>query len=97
MIEGGVQTNVVPDQCRITIDVRSIPRIENEKVLKEFKAVLQVAEREIKQFRAQLNILHNLPYFRCPKHNKFLKLALDLNKKVTGIDETEKGANYYTE
>src|SRR5699024_9646595 len=97
MIEGGVQTNVVPDQCRITIDVRTVPGIENEKVLEEFKAVLQIAEREIKQFRSQLNILHNLPYFYCPKHDKFLKLTLDLNKKVTGIKEKEKGANYYTE
>src|SRR5699024_4947118 len=97
MIEGEVQTNVVPDQCRITIDDRTIPGIENEKVVKEFKEILQLAEREIKHFRAQLNVLHNLPYFHCPKHDKFLKLALDLNKKVTGIDEKEKGANYYTE
>jgi acetylornithine deacetylase/succinyl-diaminopimelate desuccinylase-like protein len=39
-INGGVQTNIVPDRCRITVDRRTIPGESNASIRKELKRLL---------------------------------------------------------
>src|SRR5699024_6349281 len=94
-IKGGVQTNVVPDKCKIKIDIRTVPGMYNKTIVNKIKTIL--TELETTNFKSQLNVLHDLPYFYYTGDDQFLKLALDSNKKITGVNDKAKGANYYTE
>ena len=40
VIEGGCMYNKVPDQCRIGLDIRFVPHIEPERIIKEIESVV---------------------------------------------------------
>src|SRR5699024_12876154 len=33
-VQGGVQTNIVPDQCNVTVDIRTIPGIKHSEIIR---------------------------------------------------------------
>ena len=46
MIQGGVGANVVPDQCKLTIDIRTVPGQNHQELISEINELLQkVANR----------------------------------------------------
>ena len=52
IIEGGMQVNFVPDNCRIAVDVRSIPGDTTEGVLEEFNRVIRGANADDEELDA---------------------------------------------
>jgi succinyl-diaminopimelate desuccinylase len=40
-IEGGVKTNVVPDQCKMTVDIRTVPGQSNEQIIKDLENMIR--------------------------------------------------------
>jgi acetylornithine deacetylase len=67
-IAGGSQPNIVPDQCRISIDRRTIPGESEAGVRREIKSLLQSH-----QLKAKLLNIRNAP---CPALETNLKLPL---------------------
>ncbi len=96
-IDGGVKTNVVPDQCTMTIDIRSIPEVSHESVINDMHHILDDLGNEIESFNAELNVKNNLPAVGNAKNDNFVQLALDVNHELNGVAREEKGANYYTD
>lgn len=96
-IEGGVKTNVVPDQCKITLDIRAVPGMEHEKIIGQINDILEDLKTEIQDFHYELNILHNLPALENVKNDSFVRLCLDVNQALYNVKPEEKGANYYTD
>lgn len=96
-IQGGVQTNVVPDQCKVTIDIRTIPETKHEEIVEEIQTILTELERELDHFHSKLNVLHDLPAISNNENDVFVELAIDVNQEIQGIEEKEEGANYYTD
>lgn len=96
-IDGGVKTNVVPDQCKLTLDIRTIPEIEHSEIIKEMEAILKDLETEIDHFQAELNVINNLPALENEKDDPFVHIALKTNKDLNKVSVEEWGANYYTD
>lgn len=40
-IEGGVKTNVVPDQCNLTLDIRTVPGQDNDRILQDIDNMMK--------------------------------------------------------
>jgi succinyl-diaminopimelate desuccinylase len=51
-INGGVSTNVVPDHCKITVDIRTIPGVDHSQVIDDIHNILKSLENEVGNFKA---------------------------------------------
>lgn len=96
-ITGGVKTNVVPDSCTVTIDIRTIPEVKHEEVINDINHILEGLSKEIDNFNAELNIKNDLPALGNLENDEFVQLALDVNHDLFGVAREERGANYYTD
>lgn len=95
-IHGGVSTNVVPDQCAIEIDIRTVPGQRHEDIKKDIDKRLKKITK-LSQMTYQLEVIHDLSSVYTPHEHEFIKLANETNGSFTGINENPKGVNYYTD
>jgi succinyl-diaminopimelate desuccinylase len=96
-IQGGVTTNVVPDKCTITIDIRTIPGIDHATIINDINHILQSLKSEFPDFNANLKVTNNLKSIECEENDSFVKLALKINEEQTLSSQENMGVNYYTD
>lgn len=60
-ISGGVATNVVPDHCTVTVDMRTVPGQDQRAILRQVEQLIVEMEQRAQSFRASVRILHELP------------------------------------
>jgi len=56
-IVGGHKTNVVPDRCTATIDLRTLPGMRHEDVLQEIRQTLDGLREAVPQFSYELRVI----------------------------------------
>lgn len=56
-IQGGVKTNVVPDACEVTIDMRTVPGQDCDLILKQVGDLISRLEGEDSSIKADFNLL----------------------------------------
>ena len=61
MIQGGIQVNVVPDQCTVKVDMRTLPGQDHASILNQLSDFLAAREKSIPDFKASLHVIHELP------------------------------------
>ncbi|MGM0877142.1 MAG: M20 family metallopeptidase [Bacillota bacterium] len=95
-INGGVSTNVVPDQCTIEIDIRTVPGQKHANIKKD---ILRLLEKVTKQnhMTYELVTINNLSCVSTPLDHEFIKLANETNRFLFNTDEYPGGVNYYTD
>lgn len=96
-IRGGVKTNVVPDRCSITIDMRTVPGMNHDEIKKDFEKLIQKLSEEIEDFKADVRVLNNRPAVETKKTDPFIKLAQKTYKEVFGVDTEPQGVSFYTD
>jgi succinyl-diaminopimelate desuccinylase len=96
-IHGGVKTNVVPDKCSITIDIRTIPGINHDDLIVDIQRIIDKIGSGIENFKAEMKVLNNRPAVETPKDNPFVKLAQKVIKEQFDRHEEPKGVNFYTD
>lgn len=96
-ISGGVKTNVVPDKCSITIDMRTVPGMDHNEIIKDLERLILKLSEEIKGFKADIKILNNRPAVETNKTHPFIKLAQSSFKEVFGEDAEPQGVDFYTD
>lgn len=94
MIEGGIQTNVIPDRCTIRVDIRSVPPQSHNELINDLGEKLNglVAMNDIYKFRVT-KILDRPSILTSPSKN-LIQDALSL-KGNDGSDCF--GVSYYTD
>lgn len=96
-INGGVKTNVVPDKCSMTIDIRTVPGMKHEEIIKDFKEIIEDLSNKIEDFKADIKILNNRAAVETKENHEFVKLAKEVVKEEFGKDIKAKGVNFYTD
>lgn len=91
--QGGVATNVVPDYCEVNLDFRTIPGQTSQDIREFVEKALAEAAKGDKDFKAELEILSDLPAVRCPEGASILT-ALD---KAAGRQHVRRGVRFYTD
>ncbi|RYM02739.1 M20 family peptidase [Sporolactobacillus sp. THM7-7] len=91
-IRGGIQTNVVPDQCEMTVDIRTLPEMDHQQILSHL-------ERKIDELgiRYKIDVLHDLAPLDTKPNNDFVKKAVSVNEQITGRKSSPQGINFYTD
>ena len=96
-IEGGVKTNVVPDSCIITIDMRTVPGQDHRAILRQVEELIAGLSRRIPGFQASLKVINDrLPVETSPDEPVVQKFV-GVVGEVTGERPVPKGVRYYTD
>ena len=84
MIEGGYQPYVVSDRCRVTIDMRLAPPLDDEGAAAVVREAIAYGEDKIKGCRGSYEITGAWPYVEKKEDSALLA---ELKKAVRGIGE----------
>lgn len=96
-ISGGVKTNVVPDKCNITLDIRTVPGMDHEHIINDFREIIENLSKKIDGFKAEIDILSDRPAVETDPNNEFVRLALSTAEKELHKEFVPGGVNYYTD
>lgn len=66
-IQGGVKVNVVPDQCSVMVDMRTVPGQDHAELLRLLETFLARLESEIPNLKASIRLTYELPPAETPQ------------------------------
>lgn len=96
-IAGGVKTNVVPDSCVVTVDMRTVPGQDHRTIVKLIEDLIPDLSRGFPEFRASVRITNDrAPVETSPKEPVFQSFA-EVVTEVTGAKAIPKGVAYYSD
>jgi len=96
-ISGGVKTNVVPDRCVSTIDMRTVPGQSHERIVQQVLGVLNELTDTIAGFKADLRITNDrVPVMTTPDEPAVARFLSSV-ERVTGTKPVPGGIHYYTD
>lgn len=95
-ISGGVRTNVVPDMCRMQIDIRTVPGQIHQEILSDIKGLLKEIESN-SNAKFDINILNDLVAVGTSVEDPLIKLALSTAEELFNREYTPKGVRFYTD
>lgn len=85
LIQGGVQANVVPDSASFTANIRTIPEVDNEKVIAAVSRIVDCLNESSKDMNLELTIDQNDPPVFTDAESQLMNVAQD-ELKNQGID-----------
>jgi len=96
-ISGGVKTNVVPDSCAITVDMRTLPGQEHQNIVEDYEAMIEETAREVEGFSASVTVLNDRPPVETDAGDPLVAAAQAAVKSVLGRDIKIGGITAYTD
>lgn len=98
LIEGGINTNVVPDRVRFTLDRRMIPEEDPEAVEREVRDTILRAQSRHPQARVEIRrLLLARALTPLPGHEKLVAAIQREAKRVFGVAPPAVGVPLYTD
>ena len=96
-IAGGVKTNVVPDFCVATIDMRTVPGQGHSTILRQIEAVIQGLSRKAPDFKAKVKAINDHSLVETSPAEPVLQKFSTVVGEMTGQKVVFKGANYFSD
>jgi len=85
-IQGGVKVNVIPDQCAVMVDMRTLPGQDHSALLQQLNDFLSGLEREIPNLKASIRLTYDLPPAETSQEAAPVQQFLSAAKKACGIE-----------
>ncbi len=96
-VDGGVKVNVVPDECRLQIDMRTVPSQEHAGILKDIRRHLDTVREEVPALDYELELLQERAPVRTSADDTFARICEDLREEAYGSPSSRSAAPYYTD
>lgn len=96
VVHGGVKVNVVPDQCTLQLDMRTVPGVEHATLRAEMESLLAEVCASRTGTRAEVRVLSDRQPVSCPADSA-LATSLSSALSSNGVDATPRGVPYCTE
>lgn len=96
-IQGGVKTNVVPDKCTVTIDIRTVPSMDHDSIIKDLEDMINKLKSEVEGFNAEIKVLNNRPAVETKLDHPFIKLGQKVAKDLFNKELVPEGVSFYTD
>jgi len=74
LIEGGISINIMPDECKIKIDIRFLPSQTKQEILDKIHETLKELTKKKPDIHYEIEFLRCEPPFLTNPKNKFVKL-----------------------
>lgn len=96
-IQGGIKTNVVPDLCKLTVDIRTIPGQDHEVIIADMQDLLDNLRDKFPGFRGELQVINNKLPVETPVDHSLVQRALAVGQRLLQKTMAPRGVNYYTD
>lgn len=91
VIHGGIKTNVIPDRCTADVDIRIVPGLNENDVLKQLKELLEQLKIKRPSINVNIKVLNYIPPAEIPEDSEILKCAINAVKFAVGMEVLLKG------
>lgn len=95
-ISGGVKTNMVPDQCTVTLDIRSVPPLRHEDIVAEIDGMVKQACDALGASH-RIKVINDMAAVSTAGGDPFIETALQTARVHFGRTLQPGGVNYYTD
>jgi succinyl-diaminopimelate desuccinylase len=96
-ISGGFKTNVVPDHCVATVDLRTVPGQDHEAIVQEVRDMAAELESTTPGLRLEVNVGNDMPPVETPTGHPLIQHTAHAVGEVVGDAPQVRGATYYTD
>lgn len=96
-ISGGIKTNVVPDRCVVSIDMRTVPGQDHHDIMARFQGLIKDLGKHDPDFKASIEITNDRPPIETSPKEPVVKMMVNIVADITGEIPIPKGVNYYTD
>lgn len=83
-VKGDAQINVIPDQCMLTLDIRTVPSQDHDELLEKINTIIDKLKADDPDFKAELTILDNRPSTSTSTEDPVVKAVYKAVESVTG-------------
>lgn len=84
VIEGGSNTNVVPDQCFVNMDIRTVPSQDHKQIIKQIEQVIQSVKEKYPDLKTDIRILNDQTPVKTSSEDPFVKLVQNTVESLGG-------------
>lgn len=96
LIRGGVKTNIIPEEAKASVDIRTIPGFDHDEILKKAFAIGKNMEEENAGMSIDIQVENNRPPLTIDEEDSFIKDIVKIYEKLSYPVEF-KGINFYTD
>lgn len=96
-IQGGVKTNVVPDHCAVTVDMRTVPGQDHRALLRQLDDLIADLAHKMPTFQASVRLVSNLPAVETSPDEPIVQRFRDVMTQVTGRPPEPQVVRFATE
>jgi succinyl-diaminopimelate desuccinylase len=97
VINGGVKVNVVPDECRLQIDIRTVPAQDHGEILGVIEQRLESFRHSLHDFDCEATVLSERLPVNTSTGEWLARVAEDLRTETYGTSSSRVAAPYYTD
>ena len=90
-VKGDAQINVIPDQCMMTLDIRTVPAQDHDELLGKIYSIINKLKEVDSDFKAELTILDNRPSTLTSKEDPVVTAIYDAVQFITGKEPIYNG------
>lgn len=90
-VKGDAQINVIPDHCRMTLDIRTVPAQDHEVLRDKIDAIIGKLKAEDPDFNCELTILDDRPATATSKDEPVVQAIYEAVQHVTGKEPIYNG------
>ena len=96
-IAGGVKTNVVPDSCVATIDMRTVPGQDHRAIRKQVEKIIADLGRSIPDFKATLKVTNDRAPLETSTSEPAVQKWMEVLSRIRGVNPVPKGVAYFSD
>lgn len=96
-ILGGIKTNVVPDHCVATIDMRTVPGQEHPAIFRRLENIIKDISQRVPDFRATVKAVNDHAPVETSPADPIVQKFSAVVSEMTGQKGVLKGANYFSD
>ncbi len=82
-IAGGLKTNVVPDRCTATVDMRTVPGQDNQAIIHQFEHLAKAVQERQPAFRGSVKVTNELPPAETDSNEPVVRAFMEAHKQAS--------------
>ncbi len=90
-VMGEPQINVVPEECMMTLDIRTVPGQKHEKLKEQMDSILESLASKDKHFKAELKVIEERPWTQTDMKDPIVNAISESYHSLTGKDPIYNG------
>jgi len=96
LIQGGAKTNIIPEEANASVDIRTIPRLKHDEILRKAFSIGKRMEDENTGMSIEIQVENDRPPLIMDEEDSFIKDIVKTYEKLSYPVEF-KGINFYTD